>query len=85
LFFADVLGTYDVYCGSPGVALCGAVQVPLLDPLMLVPAMAALTRHLGLGVNANLRADYAAHVDAEAALWPRLLLARHRLVALRHG
>ena len=31
-----------------------AVQVPLLDPLMLVPAMAAVTQHLGFGVTVNL-------------------------------
>lgn len=54
LFLADVLGVYDVYGGSPDAALRGAVQVPLLDPLMLVPAMAAVTEHLGFGVTCNL-------------------------------
>jgi FMN-dependent oxidoreductase (nitrilotriacetate monooxygenase family) len=54
LFLADVLGIYDVYGGSPDAALRGAVQVPLLDPLMLVPAMAAVTAHLGFGVTCNL-------------------------------
>ena len=54
LFLADVLGVYDVYGGSADAALRGAVQVPLLDPSMLVPAMAAVTEHLGFGVTCNL-------------------------------
>lgn len=54
LFLADVLGIYDVYGGSPDAALRGAVQVPLLDPAMLVPAMAAATTHLGFGITCNL-------------------------------
>ncbi len=54
LFLADVLGVYDVYGGTPDAALRDAVQVPLLDPLMLVPAMAAITGHLGFGVTVNL-------------------------------
>jgi FMN-dependent oxidoreductase (nitrilotriacetate monooxygenase family) len=53
LFLADVLGVYDVYGGSPDAALRGAVQVPLLDPMLLVPAMAAATRHLGFGITCN--------------------------------
>lgn len=54
IFFADVLGVYDVYQGSPDAALRHAVQVPVNDPLMLIPAMASVTRHLGFGVTANL-------------------------------
>ena len=54
LFLADVLGVYDVLDGSPDAALRGAVQVPLLDPAMIVPAMAAVTAHLGFGITANL-------------------------------
>lgn len=54
LFLADVLGIYDVHGGSPDAALRGAVQVPLLDPAMLVPAMAAATTHLGFGITCNL-------------------------------
>ena len=30
------------------------MQVPLLDPMLVVPAMAAVTRHLGFGVTVNL-------------------------------
>ena len=54
LFLADVLGVYDVYGGMPDAALREAVQVPLIDPVMLVPAMAAVTQHLGFGVTVNL-------------------------------
>jgi long-chain alkane monooxygenase len=54
LFLADVLGAYDVYGGSADAALRGAVQIPLLDPIALVPAMAYATTHLGFGVTANL-------------------------------
>ncbi|MGC4408114.1 LLM class flavin-dependent oxidoreductase [Rhizobium rosettiformans] len=54
IFLADVVGIYDVLSGSPAPALRGAVQVPVNDPMMLVPAMAAATRHLGFGVTANL-------------------------------
>ena len=54
LFLADVLGVYDVHGGTPDAALRGGVQAPLLDPLMLVPAMAAVTTHLGFGVTCNL-------------------------------
>ena len=39
---------------APDAALREAVQVPLLDPLMLVPAMAAVTQHLAFGVTVNL-------------------------------
>jgi FMN-dependent oxidoreductase (nitrilotriacetate monooxygenase family) len=54
LFLADVLGIYDVYGGSPRTALEQAVQVPVNDPLMLVPAMALVTQHLGFGVTCTL-------------------------------
>lgn len=54
LFLADVLGIYDVYGASPDAALREAVQVPLLDPMLLVPAMAAVTTNLGFGITCNL-------------------------------
>ena len=54
IFFADVVGVYDVLGGNADAALRGAVQVPVNDPTLLIPAMAAATRHLGFGVTANL-------------------------------
>jgi long-chain alkane monooxygenase len=54
VFLADVLGIYDVFGGGPAAALRQATQVPVNDPLLLVPAMATVTKHLGFGVTANL-------------------------------
>ncbi len=54
LFLADVVGVYDVFGGNADAALRGAVQVPVNDPMLLIPAMAAATSHLGFGVTANL-------------------------------
>ena len=54
LFLADVLGIYDVYNGSARTALEHAVQVPVNDPLMVIPAMATVTEHLGFGVTCAL-------------------------------
>ena len=54
LFLADVLGVYDVFGNSPDAALRNATQTPANEPLMLIPAMAAVTRHLGFGVTSNL-------------------------------
>src|SRR5271169_4343550 len=48
LFLADVLGVYDVYRGSPHAAIANAVQVPVNDPLLLIPAMAYVTHKSGL-------------------------------------
>ncbi len=54
IFLADVLGLYDVYGGSADAALRHAVQVPVNDPLLLVPAMATVTEHLGFGITCTL-------------------------------
>ena len=54
LFLADVLGIYDVYANSPDAALRHAVQVPVNDPMLLIPAMAMATKHLGFGVTCTL-------------------------------
>ncbi|PYZ96754.1 5,10-methylene tetrahydromethanopterin reductase [Alteribacter lacisalsi] len=50
IFFADVLGTYDVYNGSREAAVTNGVQVPVNDPLLAISAMAHVTEHLGFGV-----------------------------------
>jgi FMN-dependent oxidoreductase (nitrilotriacetate monooxygenase family) len=54
IFLADVVGVYDVYGGNADGAVRGAVQVPVNDPSLIIPAMAAVTRHLGFGVTCNL-------------------------------
>ncbi|MEY1683683.1 LLM class flavin-dependent oxidoreductase, partial [Stenotrophomonas maltophilia] len=48
------VGTYDIYGQSLDVTLKEAIQLPVNDPLLLVSAMAAVTRHLGFGLTANL-------------------------------
>lgn len=47
IFLADVIGTYDGYRAGPETALREAVQIPSNDPLLIIPAMAAVTEHLG--------------------------------------
>ena len=54
LFIADIVGVYDVYQQSVDVALKESIQLPVNDPLLLVSAMAAVTRNLGFGLTANL-------------------------------
>ena len=46
VFLADVIGAYDGYRGGPETALREGVQIPSNDPLLVIPAMAAVTRHL---------------------------------------
>jgi FMN-dependent oxidoreductase (nitrilotriacetate monooxygenase family) len=53
LFFADVLGLYDVYGGSADAALGWAVEAPANDPFMYVPALAALTERLSFVITAS--------------------------------
>ncbi|MCU1552384.1 MAG: dmoA 2 [Glaciihabitans sp.] len=47
VFLADVVGAYDGYRGGPETAVREAVQIPNNDPLLVIPAMAAVTEHLG--------------------------------------
>lgn len=54
LFIADIVGVYDVYQNSVNVPLKESIQLPVNDPLLLVSAMAAVTRNLGFGLTANL-------------------------------
>nr|OQO11423.1 hypothetical protein B0A51_16347 [Rachicladosporium sp. CCFEE 5018] len=53
LFFADVLGIYDVYKASDGPALKSAAQVPILDISLLVSAMAHATKNISFGITAS--------------------------------
>ena len=54
LFIADIVGVYDVYQQSVDMPLKEAIQLPVNDPLLLVSAMAAVTKNLGFGLTANL-------------------------------
>ncbi|OPG04621.1 LLM class flavin-dependent oxidoreductase [Microbispora sp. GKU 823] len=53
LFLADALGHLDVFGGTPDASLRNAAQSPVNDPLLLVSAMAAATRHLGFGITVS--------------------------------
>lgn len=50
IFLADVMGTYDVYGGNRHAALRAGTQTPVNDPMLVIPAMATVTQHLGFGV-----------------------------------
>ncbi|MCC8978154.1 LLM class flavin-dependent oxidoreductase [Bradyrhizobium acaciae] len=52
IFIADGIGIHDVYAGTADAALSSGAQIPKLDPMLLVSAMAHVTEHLGLGVTA---------------------------------
>jgi alkanesulfonate monooxygenase SsuD/methylene tetrahydromethanopterin reductase-like flavin-dependent oxidoreductase (luciferase family) len=54
IFLADIVGVYDVYKDSPAASIINGVQIPVNDPMLLVPAMAAVTSHVGFGVTSNL-------------------------------
>lgn len=53
MFFADVAGVYDVYGGSGATAVRAGMQYPLLDPMMLISALAQATSTIGFGVTGN--------------------------------
>jgi FMN-dependent oxidoreductase (nitrilotriacetate monooxygenase family) len=53
LFIADSLDINDVYGGTPDAAIRHGAQVPKLDPMLSVSAMAHATRHLGFGITSN--------------------------------
>lgn len=53
MFLADVIGPIDVYQGRADAALRNGVQTPVDDPMLLVSAMAAATRHLGFGITVS--------------------------------
>ncbi len=57
VFLADILGVYDVYDSSVDLTLRESIQLPLNDPALLVPGMAAVTKHLGFGVTVNVNAE----------------------------
>ncbi|ANB14824.1 hypothetical protein AWJ20_2436 [Sugiyamaella lignohabitans] len=59
IFFADVLGGYDVYGGPKNLVptLKAAAQLPVNDPLYAVSAMAAATENIAFGVTASTTYD----------------------------
>ncbi|MFT3688242.1 LLM class flavin-dependent oxidoreductase [Paenirhodobacter sp.] len=57
IFLADILGTYDIYGGGIDLTLREAIQLPVNDPILLISAMAAVTRGLGFGVTVNVNQE----------------------------
>src|SRR5207244_8529449 len=41
IFLADIVGVYDVYRGGPAPSIVDDVQIPVNQPMMVVPVMAA--------------------------------------------
>jgi len=58
IFFADNVGYHDLYQGSVAGALKDAAQIPANDPAYLIPAMAAVTKHLGFGITSSTAYDH---------------------------
>jgi FMN-dependent oxidoreductase (nitrilotriacetate monooxygenase family) len=54
LFLADVVGVYDVFNGGREAAARTATQLPVNDPMLLIPAMAHATEHLGFGFTSGI-------------------------------
>lgn len=54
MFIADAIGVSNVYGGSQDMSIRYGLRVPRHDPFLIVPAMAAVTRHLGFGVTGTL-------------------------------
>ena len=48
-FFADLFGLYDIHGGNFDIYLERGGQVSYLDPMMVLPLMARVTHHLGVG------------------------------------
>lgn len=48
-FFADLFGLYDIHEGSYDAYVRWGGQISFLDPTVVLPVMAAVTRNLGLG------------------------------------
>lgn len=53
IFLADVIGLYDSYLGGPETVIREGMQVPVNDPMLLIPAMATVTEHLGLAFTSS--------------------------------
>jgi alkanesulfonate monooxygenase SsuD/methylene tetrahydromethanopterin reductase-like flavin-dependent oxidoreductase (luciferase family) len=53
IFLADSIGVADVYQGSPAAKIRSGSFVPNIDPMMVIPVIAAVTKHLSFGVTGN--------------------------------
>lgn len=53
VFFADVVGVYDVYRNSKHPSIRDGLQVPVNDPALVVPVMASVTSDLAFAVTVS--------------------------------
>ena len=53
MFLADVVGAYDLYRGSRDPSVVEAMQIPVNDPALLIPAMAHATTDLGFAFTSS--------------------------------
>ena len=58
LFLADVVGVYDVYRGGAATSIREAMQIPVNDPSLLIPAMAHATTNLGFAYTGSILAEH---------------------------
>jgi FMN-dependent oxidoreductase (nitrilotriacetate monooxygenase family) len=61
-FFADLFGLYDVHQGSFDAYVRHGGQISYLDPTVVLPVMAAVTSHLGLGATLSTSFHTAYHL-----------------------
>ena len=61
-FFADLFGLYDVHQGSFDAYVRRGGQISFLDPTVVLPVMAAVTRNLGLGATLSTSFHTAYHL-----------------------
>lgn len=54
IFFADVMGVYDSYGGNGDTSIRTGMQTPVNDPMLLIPAMATVTEHLGFAFTSSI-------------------------------
>jgi len=61
-FFADLFGLYDLHQGSFDAYVRRGGQISYLDPTVVLPVMAAVTRHIGLGATLSTSFHTAYHL-----------------------
>jgi long-chain alkane monooxygenase len=58
MFFADILGQYDVYADSADETVRAGIQYPMLDPMLVISALALATERIGFGVTASVTYEH---------------------------
>lgn len=53
IFFADLYGTHDVYGGNADATFKGGLWVAMLDPVVLISAMAQATKSISFAVTGS--------------------------------